>query len=337
MKTFFRILGILAILLIVFSIFIALKPSDYDVKRTKQINAPASVIFNTINEYKTWIDWGPWKASDPTISPSYPEQTSGVGGGYSWTSEQDGPGRMETMALTEYTAIDQKIYFDIRGESDVYWRFNETEKGTDVTWGMKGKLDFMGKVYFYFMGGPEKVFGKMFFDGLNNLDAYLQTELDKHSFTNNGVVEFTGGYYIHLTTACSFDEMGVKMPVMLDEVLNYAKQQNYPMAGAPFMIYHSFDEVNKKSEFSCCVPVRERVNPDGAIALAHMEARSYHKTTFQGDSKFSEAAWNKAFEFAKEDGIEVPENSKPFEVYSKGKINTVNPADWVTEIYLPIE
>ncbi len=337
MKTFFRILGILAILLIGFSVFIAAKPSDYVVSRTKTINSPTALVFSTVNEYKTWMDWGPWKAMDPTIIPSYPAQTSGLGGGYSWMSEHDGPGRMETIALEVDKSIDQKIFFDNRGESNVFWRFDETSKGTDVTWGMSGELDFMSKAYFYFMGGPEKVFGKMFLDGLNNLDTYVQKELDNHSFTNNGVVEFTGGYYIHLTTQCTFDEMGAKMPSMLHELVNYALQENYPRAGAAFTIYHSFDEVNKKSEFSCCVPVRERVDPDGAIALAFMEAGSYHKTTFKGDSRFSEAAWKKAFEFAKDDGIKIPENSKPFEVYSKGKMDTTNPVDWITEIYLPIK
>lgn len=337
MKTFLRILGFLAILLIAFSIFIATRPSSYDVKRTKSIEAPAAVIFNTVNEYKTWFDWGPWKASDPTIVPSYPENTSGVGGGYSWTSEQDGPGRMETLALNENVSIDQKIYFDKRGDSDVYWRFEEVENATEVTWGMKGDLGFMDKVYFYVMGGAEKVFGKMFEDGLNNLDAYVQTASDKHSFSNNGVIEFTGGFYIHLTTECAFDQMNKKMSEMFPKVISYAKDNKYPEAGAPFTIYHTFDAENKKSEFSCCVPVRERVNPGGDIALAFMEMGRYHKTTFQGDYKYSEEAWKKAFEFAKTDGINVPENSKAFEIYTIGKMDSPNPADWVTEIYLPLE
>lgn len=337
MKTFFRILGLLAILLIVFSIYIAMKPNHYDVKRTKTIAAPAEVIFNTVNEYKTWINWGPWKANDPTIVPSYPEKTSGVGGGYSWTSEKDGSGSMETLALTEFSSIDQKIYFNKRGESDVDWRFVDTEKGTEVTWGMKGDLGLMEKAFFTLMGGAEKMLGKMFVDGLNNLDSYTKTIVDEHSFTNNGMVEFTGGYYIHLTTECAFDEMDANKAQMFPKVINYAMENNYSNAGAPFTIFHTFDEENKKSEFSCCVPVRERVNPEGDIALAFMESGKYHKTTFQGDYKYSEEAWKKAFEFATKDGFTVPEKSKPFEIYTKGKMDETNPAEWITEIYLPVE
>jgi len=337
MKTFLRILGFLAIIVIAFSIFIATKPSSYDVKRTKLIKAPVSVVFNTVDDYKTWIDWGPWKANDSTIVPSYPEKTTGVGGGYSWTSKNDGPGRMETLALTEYTSIDQKIYFDKRDESDVYWQFEQSENGTDVTWGMKGDLGFMGKAYFYFMGGTEKIFGKMFDDGLTNLEDYIQTILDKHIITKNGIVEYGGGYFIHLTTECAFDEMDAKLDEMLPTVLIYALQKNYPRAGDIFTLYHKYDEENKIVNFSSCVPVKERVNPEGDIALAFMEPGRYHKTTLQGAYKFSDEAWKKAFEFAKADGFTIMEKGKPFEVYTKGHTDSPNPADWITEIYLPVE
>lgn len=337
MKTLFRILGFLAILIIAFSIFVATKSNSYDVKKTKLIKAPAAVIFNTINEYKTWMDWGPWKTNDPTIIASYGEKTSGVGANYSWTSEQDGPGRMETLALRENQSIEQKIYFDRRDESDVYWNLEYTEEGTKVVWGMKGDLGFVGKVFFTLMGGADKALGKMLDDGLEGLDEYVHKQIDKYSITNSGVVEYGGGYYIHLTTECSFDEMPGELDKMLPEVLIYAMQKSYPRAGDIFTLYHKYDEENKRVEFSSCIPVKERVNPDGNIALAFMESGRYHKTSLQGAYKYSQEAWGKSFEFAKADGVVVLENGKPFEVYTKGHTDSPNPADWVTEIYLPIE
>jgi len=337
MKIFLRILGFFAILLIAFAIYIATKPTSYDVKRTQLIKAPTAVIFSTINEYKTWVDWGPWKKQDPSIIPTYPEKTSGVGAAYFWTSTQDVEGRMETLSLVENKSINQKIYFDRGDNSEVYWDLNYTEKGTEVTWGMKGDLDFMGKAYFMFMGGAEKMLGQMFDDGLVGLDTYVQEQINKYSITNSGVVEYGGGYYIHLTTECSFDEMPAKLDIMLPEVLIYAMQKNYPRAGDIFTLYHKYDEKNKRVEFSSCIPVKERVNPDGDIALAFMERGRYHKTSLQGAYKYSQEAWQKAFEFAKADGVVVPENGKPFEVYTKGHTDSPNPADWITEIYLPIE
>ncbi len=337
MKIFKNILIVLALLFIVLAIFIATRPSHYDVHRTKIIKAPASVLFTVINEYKTWEEWGPWKAMDSTIVVNYPDITSGEGAGYSWTSDHDGGGSMKTITLEDNVSIDQKIFFDQRDESDIYWKFNTKDEGTAVTWGMKGDLGFMGKAYFTAMGGAEKVLGKMLEDGLNNIDTYVHQQMDKYSILDKGLVEYSGGYYVYVATACSFDEIGSKMDEMLPKVLIYAIQKQYPRAGAPFTLYQKYDEHAKQAEFACCIPVKERVNPDGDIALAYMEPGTYYKTTLTGSYKYSEEAWKKAFEFAKKAGVEIAEKGMPFEVYTKGHTDSANPADWETEIYLPVE
>ena len=211
------------------------------------------------------------------------------------------------------------------------------DEETITDWIKKGKLDFSSKAFFLLAGNSEKVFGEIIKKGLDRLDAYVQTEMNKHSIANSGVVEYGGGYYIHLTTECAFDEKDAKLDKMLPEVLIYAMQKSYPRAGDIFTLYHKYDEKNKRVEFSSCIPVKERVNPDGDIALAFMESGRYHKTTLQGAYKYLNEAWEKAFEFAKADAVIVLENGKPFEVYTKGHTDSENPADWVTEIYLPIE
>lgn len=296
-----------------------------------------SMIFNTVNEYKTWKDWGPWREDTDTFTSNFPEQTSGVDGSYSWNSRLEGNGSIKTTDLLVNVSLTQKIFTDRRGESDSFWKFENTGEGTKVIWTKRGKIDFSSKAFFLLVGDTEKVFGQILENGLNNLDTYVHAEMDKYSITNSGVVEYGGGYYIHLTTECSFDEMGAELDKMLPEVLIYALQNSYPRGGDIFTLYHKYDEENKRVEFSSCIPVKERVNPGGDIALAFMETGRYHKTTLKGAYKYSQEAWEKAFEFAKDEGLIVPEKGKPFEVYTIGHMDSLNPADWVTEIYLPIE
>ena len=337
MKKFLKILLFLFLIFIVFAIYVATRPGSYDVKRTRLIKAPVSLVFNTVNEYKTWEKWGPWYKQDESIVVQYPEKTSGVGAGYSWTSVKDRGGHIKTLSVKDNKSIEQRIFFDGRDESDVYWNFEETGKGTALTWGMKGDIDFLGKLYFLFSGNPDEFMGEMLAEGLQNIDTYVHKEMDKHSITSNGVVEYTGGYFIYVSKECSFDEMGTAMDKMLPKVLIYAIKNQYPRAGAPFTLYHKYDEKNKVVSFSSCIPVRERVDPGEDIALAYMESGKYYKTTLQGAYKFSDEAWKKAFENAKNEGIAIDEKGKPFEVYSKGHTDSDNPADWVTEIYLPVK
>lgn len=337
MKTFLRILGLVALLIIVFAIYAATRPGSYDVKRTKVMDVPTPVVFDVVNEYRTWEEWGPWKDVDPSIQPTYQEQTSGVGAGYSWTSDQDGPGKMETLALTPNESIEQKIYFDRRGSADVYWKFQAQENATEVTWGMKGELSFMEKVFFTLMGGAEKLFGNMLSSGLDKLDVFAKDELVKHEISDEGVVDYGGGYFIHLTSETDFDAAAPKMQELFGQLTAYVQENNVPISGVPFTLYHKYDEANKITEFSVCYPVAERLNTEGDVGVAFMESGRYFKTSLKGDYKFLEEAWQKAFELAEKDGIAISDKGKPFEVYTKGMPQIVNPTQFVTDIYLPVE
>ena len=214
MKTFLRILAISAIVIIAFSIYIATRPSHYEVKRTKTIKAPLSLIYNTVNEYKTWNKWGPWRENDDTFTADFSKTTTGENSGYSWKSRFEGDGSIKTLSLKENEAIEQLIITDRRGESFSNWQFESVDEGTKITWVKKGSLDFNSKVFFMFLGNTEEVFGDILDMSLKELDTYIHSEMDKHSISNNGIVDYNGGYYIHLTTECSFEEMGAKLDKM---------------------------------------------------------------------------------------------------------------------------
>ena len=89
------------LLLIVFiagAIYFATKDGNYEVEESKVIKAPVSLVFDKVNEYKTWEKWGPWKQEDPTMVFNYPEKTSGEGASYSWNGEES-DGSMRTTSV----------------------------------------------------------------------------------------------------------------------------------------------------------------------------------------------------------------------------------------------
>ncbi len=185
MKILKYLLIIVAVLLIGGWAFVSIQPNAYDVKRTRLIKAPASVIYNNLNNFKNWEDWGPWMEEDSTIVTTYPEQTSGVGASYTWTSK-DGPGKMETVGLVENKSIDQKIQFDDHEPSSVYWTLDETDEGTNVTWGMKAEsTPFMFKLFALISGGMDAMLGPMEEKGLENLDNVIIEELANLPQTTN--------------------------------------------------------------------------------------------------------------------------------------------------------
>lgn len=175
MKFLIKLVVVFAIILALFFAYLSTKPSSYDVKRTHVINAPISKVFKVVNDYNSWDKWGPWLAQDSTLVITVDKKFSGVDSGYSWTSKTDNGGHMSTLSLINNKSINQKIFFGGKGDADVYWSFEEVAKGTEVVWGIKGKLSLLEKAGFFVVGGAELMFGPMTAKGLLNLEEYIKT------------------------------------------------------------------------------------------------------------------------------------------------------------------
>lgn len=340
MKTFKTIFLLLLILIVVGAIYLATLDGDYDVKRSRIIKANPEVVFNDLNDFKNWKDWGPWYEQDSTLQAIYPENTVGVGGSYSWTSEIDGNGSMETLKVEEPTSLDQQIVFktpfgDMK--SDVYWRLEKVDEGTNVTWGMKGDMGF----FFRFMTkGMVDDIGQMEERGLELLEESIQKKLKVYTIKSDGVVDYSGGFYLYTTTSTKISEMNSKFPEMMKKVGEFVTSNNVRTSGSPFTFYHKYDEENGTTMFSVCYPISERmITPKGTdILTGFMERGKYFKTTLTGSYENSGKAWESAYgEIANILDYSIIETGEPFEVYANNTMTTPNPANLITEIYIPVE
>ena len=339
MKTLKYIFLILLAFVVVGAVYLATLDGDYDVKRSRLIKANPEVIFDDLNDYKNWKDWGPWYEQDSTIVAVYAKNTIGEGGSYKCTGV-DGDGMMNTLKVEKPKSLDQEIIFktpfgDMR--SDVYWRLEKVDEGTEVTWGMKGSMGF----FFRFMTkGMEDEIGPMEERGLELLDQSIQKKLKIYSIESEGVVDYSGGFYLYLTTSTKISEMNSKFPEMLGKVGNFVETNSIRTTGSPFTVYHKFDVENETIMFSVCYPIPERmITPKGTdILTGFMERGTYYKTTLKGSYENSNKAWEKAMSDV-ENLLDyyMVEDKEPFEVYVNNVMTTPNPADLITEIYIPVK
>ena len=340
MKALKYVFLLLLLLVVAGSIYIATLENSYSVERTKVIQAPDVVVFNVVNEYKTWPSWSPWLGKDPEAKLTYGDKTSGVGASYAWKGDITGEGSMETLSVQK-DSIGQKITFITPWEStsNVYWKFNKVDNGTEVTWGMKGDLDFMSKAYMAFMGGMDEQIGPDYELGLSKLDSVVNAEMQKYSVSVKGTTTHGGGYYLYNTTSCKIEEWSEKKEMMMPKVAEYAKKNNITMAGPPFTLYHKFDEENDAVMFSCAVPVTEKVITDKGsdILTGMLKPFSAVKTVLKGDYKNSKKAWDATYKYITDKALIPLEEWPSLEVYINNPLNTPNPADLVTEIFVPIK
>jgi ribosome-associated toxin RatA of RatAB toxin-antitoxin module/predicted transcriptional regulator YdeE len=317
------------------AIYVAVLKSDYDIQRSRIIKAPAEVIFDYVNDFKTWENWSPWLEKDPTMVTSYKDTTSGVGATYSWKGKE-GEGNLKTISAKPNKEIMQQIDFGKKHVAEVYWIITEVDEGTEVTWGMRGRNSFGEKFYWLFKGGIEKNTIPIYDRGLELLEQYILTELEKHSFEAIGAVDYGGGFYLYQTVSCQIQEIEQKMNEMFPAIVAYMAKNNIEASGKPFTLNHKWDEQNNTAMFSACIPVKERVITTGNVLTGYLKPQKTFKTIFKGDYKFANEAWEAAYNGLVAQGFTEIAGAEPFEFYVVGPNDSRNPAKWITEIYIPV-
>ena len=337
MKAIKYILLLLLVLIIGFSIYVAVQPNDYSFERSRTINAPTSLLFNKVNDYKNWPSFSPWLEREPDAIVGYGDITAGEGASYSWNGEDLGEGSMTTLSTETDKSIAQQINFikPFEAQSDINWGFETTDEGTKVTWSMQGKQDFMTKMFTVFMGSIESETGPDFDRGLFKLDSIVQEDMKKYEVTINGVTEYGGGFYLYKTTNANSSNISAKMGENFGVIMQFMGQNGIKQSGMPLTVYN---EMAENVIMSNGIPVKERVDvpADSDVSIGFMPKMKVLKTTLTGNYTNLTKAWEATMKHLAEQGLELSD-LKPFEIYSTDPGLYPNPADWKTEIYIPLK
>lgn len=339
MKALKFILFLLLILIIGLAIYVAVQPNSFDVKRTKKINAPVSVVYDNIIDYKNWAAWSSWVEEDPEMIITLPEQTKGINSSYSW-EDADGVGTMKTIDAKSNETIIQEMQFADFPKSNVRWDLQPNADGTtDVTWSISGKdLPFGFKAFSAFMGGMEKQIGPHYERSLIKLDSVLGVNMSKYSINVEGITRHSGGFYLYNTTSCKISDLKQKMEEMMPKIGGYAMANNIVIAGSPFVIYHKWDEENDAVMFSCCIPTSSKIiSTEADVITGQLDSFKAVKTILIGDYVNLKEAWEKAMAYIAANNLVQPENGMAIEAYLTDPTSTPNRAKWRTEIYLEVE
>ncbi|MFZ0489953.1 MAG: GyrI-like domain-containing protein [Salegentibacter sp.] len=344
MKIIKYVLFLLLILIIAGSIYVATKDGDYQIERTEVMKAPREVVFNEVNNYQTWGTWDPWAREADDMVMNFEEKTSGENSGYSWQSESMGDGSIHTVEATPFSSIHQKLSFETsfgKSTSDVYWNFEQiSNDSTKVTWGMKGDQSFMEKLAFTLKDQSlTEMVQPMLEKGLNNLEEEISKKMEVYSINVDGVIQHGGGYYMYTTTASKISQVTQKMRKMKAEVSSYMEQNNIEKNGSAFVLYNEWNERSNNAIFSVGIfTPSEVITPaESEILTGFLPNQKVLKTTLKGDFDNLKEAWDKAYSYIQENELQVNEDGRPFEVHVTDPEKEPNPANWITQIYIPVK
>lgn len=339
MKSLKYVLFFLLILIIGMAIYIAVQPNSFEVERSRTIKAPAVVIYNNVIDFKNWEAWSSWAEADPNMKITLSDNTKGIGGSYSWEDE-DGIGVMSTTDAKPHSSITQEMKFAEFSKSDISWKFEDaTDGSTNVTWKIAGKdLPFMFKMFSVFMGGMEKQIGPNYERSLEKLDSIVVSNMEAYKVELNGITEYGGGFYMYKTTSANGNNISQVMGRQYGEILGYMSQNGIVQAGMPFTIYNEMNDANGNVIMNQAIPVQTKVEfpQESEVLSGYTPKTKALKVTLTGNYTNLPKAWETAMKHLAENGLEQSD-VKPFEIYQTDPGNFQNPADWITEIFIPVK
>ena len=171
-----KVLIVVAVLLVVFIIIVATRPSEFQITRTATMNAPAEVVFAQVNDFQSWRAWSPWEGKDPAMKRTYEGPPAGRGAVYAWAGNKEvGEGRMTLTESRPHELIRIKLDFikPFAATNTTEFTFKPQGEQTHVTWTMTGHNGFMAKAFCMFMD-MDKMVGGDFEKGLAAMKAVAE-------------------------------------------------------------------------------------------------------------------------------------------------------------------
>lgn len=173
---FKKILLVIVLIIAAVCAYAATKPDDYRYARSATINAPAEVIFPEVNTAKSWEDWSPWAEVDPEAVFTYEGPASGPGAISRWKGNMEvgeGTSTITESRLNEFVKFKLDFIKPMAGTATAEFTFKPEGSGTNVTWTMYGKNNFIGKLMSVVMD-CEAMMNEQFDKGLAGLKGLTE-------------------------------------------------------------------------------------------------------------------------------------------------------------------
>ena len=172
-----KILIGIAVIILIFVVVVALRPSAFRYVRSINIAAPPQTVFAQVNDFHRWTGWSPWEKMDPDLKRTYEGPSSGVGSVYKWVGNNKvGEGIMTIERSDAPSNIGIKLVFikPFAATNAANFTFTPAGGGTDVTWSMEGQYNFMAKAMGLFMDF-DKMVGADFEKGLASMKSLCES------------------------------------------------------------------------------------------------------------------------------------------------------------------
>ena len=335
MKALKIIGGILAVLLVIWLIMCAMGPARFDAGASAEMDAPASIIYETISDLNTWQNWGPWMAEDPNMTILMGEKTQGAGASYAWQSEKLGDGSLEIVEANPNASMKTLLKFDGMGDSNGQWMIDEKDGKSTVTWSMKSASDlpFFARGFMLLGGDQSEFFAK----GLNNIKEIVEKKAKETPKTYGGytvnVVEMPAKAFVAKRDKISMADIQKFFSTHFPTIYGKVAGGGGKIQGMPHGIYYQWDEVTGMTDLAAAIPVAAKMDLEGYETI-EVPAGKTLLIDYYGPYEGGAAPHAAMEEYLKANGLEA---AMVLEEYVTDPTSEPDTSKWLTKIYYTLK
>ncbi len=176
MKVFKYIALSLCAVLLILGIAGFFLPTTQHLEREITIEAPASSVFEYLNDFHKFNEWSPWAKFDLATQYDYSGPETGVGAKVNWSSENQhvGSGSQEILESVPNKFVKTALDFGAGSPANASFSLSEAAGQTTLVWGFDTELDTIVSRYFGLM--LDKWVGTSYEEGLANLKELLESK-----------------------------------------------------------------------------------------------------------------------------------------------------------------
>lgn len=347
MKLLKYLLLLILIVLLGGAAYVSLIDGKFTFNESIQLKAPRDLVFQEINNLKNWEDWSDFKDGDWQLH--YSEKTAGNDAFFTWENKKSNiAGELINTKVERSSLIQQKGNFEERIGNTSYrtnWELNKKGDTTYVHLELNGKLDFKAKAFRLFKGdSAQKNFDLRIQKNLNHLKEEVNKKMEVYSVNVVGAKTTVGRDFIYSSQSLKNNPETIAKNRLeqTEKLRSFLASQNQKAKGSPFMIYNTIDRAHQNVIVSFALPVQ--IDKDIAIEDAEQnilmgtqEGQRVIKGTLKGNYQNIPKLWEALNTYLKTNQLEQDRQNKPYEVYKVTRKETENPAEWITELYVPIK
>lgn len=347
MKIFKYFFYLLLVVVLGTATYIALLDGKFSTERNTTLIAPQKLAFTQINELKNWP--AIWLADD-SIPVIFGDKKQGENASINWHGERDNTTEISltNTELKPTSYLKQKAISSKKPigqtEYQIRWTFDQQNDSLEIAVEIKGRQDFWAKtINLIQRNTPGEVLDKKAKRSLKRLHHRLSKKMEDYSIDVEGLTKNKATPYIYLSFASKNDPgiISEKREKSLKTLKNYVADNNLKQNGKAFMVFTSMDKEQGNVTVSAALPLKNKIGPGDKtsnILLGALPRQRMVKSILKGDYKNIPKLWEATESYMyKNDLEEKTEEAAPFEVFVKRQTDSKNPADWITQLYIPVK